>query len=404
MPTERHSDSPQSADVRWMRQALGLAEKTIGLASPNPVVGCVLVRDDVAVGRGAHLYDQLDHAEIVALKEANAAGLAQGATAYVTLEPCSHTGRTGPCADALIRAGVGRVVVATVDPNPAVSGRGIARLREGGIPVTVGVLAEQARQINDGFARYIRRTLPFVTLKAGLSLDGRIAPMRSPGEAATTYLTSPHSLLAVQRMRHASDAILTGIGTVLADNPLLTDRTGLPRRRPLLRVVLDSALRLPLDSRLVASAQSDLLVYTTDAASPRADALRALGIAVERAPTLAASSSSLSGATLDFGAGVGIGTQADGGWLDLRAVLVSLGERRRIVNLMAEGGGRLTRTLLGEELVDKLCLFYAPIFLGEKGVPMIAGDASLHPEISGSTLTHSGDDFCFEAYLRDPWR
>jgi diaminohydroxyphosphoribosylaminopyrimidine deaminase/5-amino-6-(5-phosphoribosylamino)uracil reductase len=369
-----------AADARWMRQALGLAEKSVGLASPNPVVGCVLVQGETVVGRGAHIYDELDHAEVAALKQAG--GEARGATAYVTLEPCSHIGRTGPCAEALVQAGVGRVVVATVDPNPLVSGRGIALLREAGIAVTVGVLAEQARQINDGFARFIRRKLPFVTLKAGLSLDGRIAP--APLEAAagvTDYLTSGPSLAAVQRMRHASDAILCGIGTVLDDNPLLTDRSGLARRRPLLRVVLDSALRLPLDSRLVESAQGDLLLYTTDARNARADALRKAGVEIEEVRTI-----------------------EGGARVDLRAVLVSLGERRGVLNVLAEGGSRLNRVLLAEELVDKLCLFYAPMFLGEDGVPLVAGGGRLKPQLSGVSIGRSGEDFCFEAYLRDPWR
>ena len=423
------SESPQSETAphhaRWMRQAISLAEKSIGLASPNPVVGCVLVQAELAVGRGAHLYDQLDHAEIVALAEAGEQ--ARGATAYVTLEPCSHTGRTGPCADALVRAGVGQVVVATLDPNPVVSGRGIARLREAGIPVTVGVLAEQARQLNDGFARYIRHRLPFITLKAGLSLDGRIAPAppQEPRPAATTYLTSAHSLVAVQRMRHSSDAVLTGIGTVLHDDPLLTDRSGLPRRRPLLRIVLDSSLRLPLNARLVQSlaakeSHDDLLVYTADAGSARAEALRSLGVLVEQVPTLSKSA-------VPWAAAGGI-TAADsypdpdpaentnpaavppsetspaGSVLDLRAILVSLGERHSILNLLAECGSHLNRALLEAELVDKLCLFYAPLFLGEAGVPLIAGPGSLNPEIVRTALTHSGDDFCFEAYLRDPWR
>ena len=377
----RPGDSAPSADTRWMRQALTLAENSIGLASPNPVVGCILVKGDIAVGRGAHLYDQLDHAEIVALREAGEQ--ARGATAYVTLEPCSHTGRTGPCAEALVRAGVARVVAATVDPNPEVSGRGMALLRAAGIPVTLGVLADQARRLNNGFARYIRRKLPFVTLKAGLSLDGRIAPapQESGAPGSTVYLTSAHSLVAVQRMRHASDALLTGIGTVLHDNPLLTDRSGRPRRRALLRVVLDSALRLPVDSRLVASARGDLLVFTADASGPRAEALRSAGVEIEQVRTV-----------------------EGGPRLDLRPVLVSLGERRGIVNLLAEGGSRLNRALLAEELVDKLCLFYAPVFLGEDAVPLVAGAGSLHPEMGAPTITRSGDDFCFEALLRDPWR
>jgi diaminohydroxyphosphoribosylaminopyrimidine deaminase/5-amino-6-(5-phosphoribosylamino)uracil reductase len=182
-------------------------------------------------------------------------------------------------------------------------------------------------------------------------------------------------------MRHASDAILCGIGTVLDDNPLLTDRSGLARRRPLLRVVLDSALRLPLDSRLVESAQGDLLLYTTDARNARADALRKAGVEIEEVRTI-----------------------EGGARVDLRAVLVSLGERRGVLNVLAEGGSRLNRVLLAEELVDKLCLFYAPMFLGEDGVPLVAGGGRLKPQLSGVSIGRSGEDFCFEAYLRDPWR
>ena len=261
--TAMNDNRDRQEDARWLRHALQLAEASIGLASPNPRVGCVLVRYGVLVGRGAHHYDAKDHAEIVALREAGAK--ARGATAYVTLEPCSHTGRTPPCAAALIEAGIRRVVAATGDPNPLVNGHGLAMLREAGVSTTVGVLAEQARALNDGFARSIRCGLPFVTLKAGVSLDGRIAPSRAekpPGSVA--YLTGARSLLAVQRLRQASDAVLTGIGTVLEDNPLLTDRSGGERRRPLLRVVLDSQLRLPVESRLAQSAAGDLLVLTCD--------------------------------------------------------------------------------------------------------------------------------------------
>ncbi len=389
------------ADERWMAEALQLAEATIGLAAPNPVVGCVLVKDGVVVGRGAHLYDRLDHAEVVALGKAEK--LARGATAYVTLEPCAHVGRTGPCADALIEAGVQRVIVATVDPNPAVSGRGVARLRAAGIEVVVGVLAERARASNDGFARHIRWQRPFVTLKAGCSLDGRIAPARpasakhQPG--ATIYLTGAHSLLAVQRMRHASDAVLTGIGTALADNPLLTDRSGLPRRRPLLRVILDSHLRLPLDSRLVESANGDLLVYTLSAEGSRADALRQAGVEVEAvAPTFQPAEPQP-----DEPEPKPPGAEGDGR-LDLAAVFASLGERHGVASLLVEAGSHLNRVLLGEDRVDKLCLFYAPLFLGEAGLPLVAGRASVHPELLRASVRLSGDDFYMEAYLRDPWR
>src|SRR6266851_2281777 len=238
-------NAPPTPDEVFMQRALKLAAETVGLASPNPQVGCVLTKNPPdsgmpkIIGEGAHLYDNRDHAEIVALKQAAARGFStKGATAYVTLEPCSHHGRTGPCADALIAAGVSRCVVATADPNPLVSGQGIARLQAAGIDVTVGILQQQARDLNEAFALFIRTQTPFVTLKAALSVDGKLAPPpanRFPNQ--THWLTGPAARAEVQTLRHASDAILTGIGTVLADNPLLTDRTGLPRRRPLLRVI-----------------------------------------------------------------------------------------------------------------------------------------------------------------------
>jgi len=392
----RGEDTP---DIRWMRQALHLAEDSVGLASPNPQVGCVLVRDGNVVGRGAHLYDEHDHAEVAALKAAGAQ--AQGATAYVTLEPCSHTGRTGPCAGALIQAGVARVVAATGDPNPLVHGRGFAMLRDAGIEVTQGVLADEARALNDGFAKWIRSKLPCVTLKAGVSLDGRIAPSSSSGPpGSVTYLTGARSLLAVQKLRHAADAVLTGIGTVLHDNPLLTDRSGGARRRPLLRVVLDSQLRLPMGSRLVQSANNDVLVYTaktSDAShGSRLDALQAAGVQIQTVQTVSTSASA----------------SATEGRLDLHEVLHLLGTERQVLNVLAEGGSRLNRAFLsteqgsphGSPLADKLCLFYAPILLGEKGVPLIAGSLPLSLDPHRFTVTESSPDFRMEACLRDPWR
>lgn len=385
----RGEDGPdRNPDARWMRQALLLAEGSIGLASPNPRVGCVLVKAGLVVGCGAHHYDRRDHAEVVALREAGQE--ARGATAYVTLEPCSHTGRTPPCADALLKAGVERVVVATGDPNPHVNGTGLHRLRAAGVAVTTGVMAEPARALNDGFARWIQRRVPFVTLKAGISLDGRIAPShenKAPGSVA--YLTGARSLLAVQRLRHSVDAVLTGIGTVLEDNPLLTDRSGGQRRRALLRVVLDTDLRLPVASRLVQTAQNDVLVLTAarpgDAAHrARARALEAAGVQVHNTP------------------------ERPNGRMQLTAVLRLLGEQYGVLNLLTEGGSQLNRSLLEGEgesgsLADKLCLFYAPMFLGDAGVPLIAGALSTPIELRRFSTTESGSDFRFEAYLRDPW-
>jgi len=376
--TPLQADSAQANDERWMNQALDLARRSVGLASPNPVVGCVLVKGDAMVGQGFHQYDRLDHAEIVALKMAG--GEACGATVYVTLEPCSHTGRTGPCSDALIEAGVARVVVATADPNPEVNGRGIARLRDAGIAVDVGAGERQARELNDGFARYIRTRLPFVTLKAGVSLDGRIAP--APGKAvpgAPVMLTGEASRAAVQWMRHGADALITGINTVLVDDPLLTDRTGLLRRRRLLRVVLDSALRLRLDSKIVRTAQDDVLVFCTIPVSERQRALEALGVRVER---------------IEAGPG--------GARVSLKRVLERLGEME-IISAMIEAGSQMTTSALGLHAVDKMNLFYAPLLLGAAGVPLLNSIESTRPQWARITMEQLGQDFWFEGYLRDPW-
>ena len=254
-----------------MERALRQAEQSVGLASPNPAVGCVLVRGDDLVGEGFHEYDRRDHAEIVALKQAGP--LAHGATAYVTLEPCSHQGRTGPCADALIAAGITRVVVATADPNPQVHGKGIARLRAAGVEVRTGVLEEPARRLNDGFAKFITNFLPFVTMKVAATLDGRIAPAQR-SVRGHFWISGEEARAEVHRMRHAADALIVGVGTILADDPLLTDRSDLPRRRPLLRIVLDSTLRTPLDSQLVKTAHQDVLIFFSQASAASAKGTR----------------------------------------------------------------------------------------------------------------------------------
>jgi diaminohydroxyphosphoribosylaminopyrimidine deaminase/5-amino-6-(5-phosphoribosylamino)uracil reductase len=349
-----------------------------------------VVRAGEIVGEGAHLYDQRDHAEIVALRHAREriADLT-GATVYVTLEPCSHQGRTGPCADALIAAQVRRVVVATVDPNPQVSGRGISRLRAVGIDVALGVLQPEARAINDAFARSIRAGRPLVTLKTALSADGMLAP---PASARTEknphWLTGAESRAEVQRMRHAADAVLTGIGTVLADDPLLTDRSGLPRRRPLLRVVLDARLRTPLDSQLVRSAHDDLLIFCDEqAATNRATALQAAGVTVER---IAQQDERIAG---------------QGGRLDLNTVLAALAARQ-IIGVLLECGSELNGAFLAQNLVDKVVLFHAPTALEAGAIPFAAGFGSpslLEQSLKKMSRTNFGADDCVAGVLRDPW-
>lgn len=371
--------SISSTDLRWMARAIEQERHSVGVSSPNPAVGCVLVQgEETLVGEGFHEYDKRDHAEIAALKRAGEK--ARGATAYVTLEPCSHQGRTGPCADALIAARVGRVVVATGDPNPSVSGRGIEKLRAAGIAVTSGVLQGEAREMNHGFAKYIQTKLPFLTLKAGVSLDGRIAPAPTAEPAGQPiYITSEESRAVVQEMRHASDALITGINTVLTDDPQLTDRSGLPRRRPLLRVVLDSALRLPLESKLVQTAKDDLLVFHSAENPERQRALEERGVRVEHIETASAE-----------------------GRISLKSVLTRLGEMQ-ICSAMLEAGSKLNHAALAEQVVDKLCLFYAPTFLGAHGVPLLSGGERIQIDPERIRWKQVANDLCFEAYLRDYW-
>ena len=372
-------------DEVFMQRALRLAADTAALASPNPHVGCVLVRDNQIFVEGAHIYDQRDHAEIVALKQARKLGIpTKGATAYVTLEPCSHHGRTGPCADALIAAGISRCVVATVDPNPLVGGQGIAKLQAAGIEVTAGILQQQARDLNEAFAHFIRTRTPFVTLKAALSVDGKLAPPpahRFPQQPH--WLTGPAARAEVHLLRHASDAVLTGIGTVLADNPLLTDRSDAARsrRRPLLRVILDTHLRTPLTSQLILSAQNDLLILCGDTASQeKIAALEARGAQVESIPDHA-------------------------GRLSLPAVLATLAGRD-ILSLLLECGSHLNGSFLRQNLVDKAILIYAQAELGDQAIPFAQGIPSpylFEQTLHRITRTTLGSDAFVTGYLHDPW-
>lgn len=372
------SGIPAANEMEWMELALELARQGIGLASPNPTVGCVIVRDNRIVGRGFHQYAQRDHAEVVALAEAGNA--AHGATAYVTLEPCSHYGRTGPCARALIEAGVARVVAATPDPNPLVEGQGLAMLREAGIEVLVGPGAAEARELNDAFAHSIRHHAPLVSLKIAATLDGAIAPSPEAHREGTSFpITGPASRARVQELRHAHDALLTGIGTVLADNPLLTDRSQRPRRRRLLRIVLDSQLRLPLDSRILSGVEDDLLIVTRSEDTAGQRALAGRGARVLK-----------------------IDAQAEGG-LSLRALLEYLG-KQEILSVMIEAGSRLNRSALAADIVDKLYLFQSPRFLGPGSVPMLAGKpADSLPRLLRYSTERIEDDSLIAGYLRDPW-
>jgi diaminohydroxyphosphoribosylaminopyrimidine deaminase/5-amino-6-(5-phosphoribosylamino)uracil reductase len=359
-----------------MMRALALAAEGVALAHPNPVVGAVLVKNGRVAGEGFHVYDKRDHAEIVALKQA--AKKARGATLYVTLEPCCTTGRTGPCTNAIIAAGVKHVVAAMQDPNPAVAGRGFAQLRRAGIQVTVRVQEETAQRWNEDFAWWIRTGLPLVTLKTALTLDGRIATRKG----STTWITGEQSREAVQQLRHEADALLTGIGTILVDDPRMSDRTGEPRRRRLLRAVVDSRLRMPLHSNLVKSAQGDVAVFTTRPIdSPKARALTRAGVEVVRMP-------------------------ARRGHVDLKAVIRELG-RRQMLNVLLEAGAALNGAALEAGIVDKMIFFYAPTIMGPGGVPMASVSSrwfEKSPALANLRAFPYGQDLFVEGYFHDVYR
>jgi diaminohydroxyphosphoribosylaminopyrimidine deaminase/5-amino-6-(5-phosphoribosylamino)uracil reductase len=373
-------------DTHWMQRALELARRGIGVTSPNPAVGCVILdRAGQVIGEGWHEYDLRDHAEIVALNEAKQHALTyqkedrlKGGTAYVTLEPCNHTGRTGPCTEALIASGIARVVAATGDPNPTVTGHGMERLRAAGIETKLGVCETEARRINEGFARWIQYKRPFVLMKVAMTLDGRIAPPTGHHSAREPYwITSEAARAAVQPLRWQADAALTGVDTVLADDPMLTDRSGLRRRRPLLRVVLDSALRMPLDSKMVRSAQNDLVIFTISRDEARINELRTRGVRVEVLPP-------------------------DHGRVPLIAVLDKLGEEG-ILTVLTETGTRLNTALLAGGMVDRVHLFVAPQIMGSDAVPAFKGMPSAI-RMAEVEVERYGNDLGLCSLLRDPWQ
>ncbi len=375
---ESFDQATYQIDARWIDRALELARRGQALTHPNPLVGAVLVKNGRIIGEGFHTYDGRRHAEIVALEAAGKN--ARGSTLYVNLEPCCHTGRTGPCTEAIIKAGVSRVVACMPDPNPKVAGRGFRQLRRSGVNLTLGERQADARHLNEPFANWIRRGLPLVTLKSALTLDGYIASLPRSGNSGR-WITSPQSRDEVQLLRHSSDAVVTGIGTVLADNPNLTDRTGLPRRRPLLRVVLDSRLRLPLKSKLVQSADNDALVFTTQPLeSSRARALRRAGIEV-------------------------VCPRPRGRLVRFSDVLREL-SRRQILSVLVEAGSRINGAALETGIVDKMILFFAPKIFGG-GVPFATGRSRrlvALPPLQNISLRQFGSDFAVEGYLRDVYR
>ncbi|HWR44793.1 bifunctional diaminohydroxyphosphoribosylaminopyrimidine deaminase/5-amino-6-(5-phosphoribosylamino)uracil reductase RibD [Sporomusa sp.] len=328
-------------DEYYMRQALTIAQYAEGRTSPNPLVGAVIVNEGRIVGQGWHRQAGTPHAEIHAL--AQAGDLAKGATVYVTLEPCSHHGRTGPCADALIQAGVKKVVVAMTDPNPLVAGNGLTRLRSAGIDVVEGVLAAEAAKINEVFIKWIVTGMPWGVLKTAMSLDGKIAAYTGHSKWITCSAAREH----VHKLRDTYDGILVGIGTVLADNPELTTRLPSTGQNPV-RIIVDSMARTPLSAKVVTDGQAQTIIAVSWAApAERVEALRSRGVEVltlEQTPT----------------------------GIDLRHLFKILGERR-ITSVLVEGGAAINASVLAANLIDKVHCFIAPKILGGKNAPSPVG-------------------------------
>jgi diaminohydroxyphosphoribosylaminopyrimidine deaminase/5-amino-6-(5-phosphoribosylamino)uracil reductase len=363
-------------DRGWMREALDLALRGSALASPNPLVGAVVADAQGAkAGEGFHRYAEILHAEALALAEAGER--AKGGTLYVTLEPCSHQGRTGPCTDAVIAAGIRRVVCPLEDESPRVSGAGFAKLREAGVEVDLlDELKGHARRLSEDFFHFSKTGRPLVTLKTAATLDGKI----SAPDDNTGWITSEVARKHVQTVRHRHDVILTGIGTALEDDPLLTDRSGLPRRRPLMRIVVDSLCRLPLESKLAQSAADDLIVATTSAApAQRREALEQRGVPVWVC-------------------------DSPRGRVDLKSVIEAVG-KRQMLSVMIEAGSKLNWAALDEGLVDKVMLYYAPKILGGMESLPVAGGVGRRSRSGAIQLRNLSlemvgpDEFCVEAYL-----
>lgn len=368
---------PNDADARHMRRALALAARARGLTSPNPLVGCVVVRDGRVVGEGYHRRVGGPHAEVHALRAAGAA--ARGATLYLTLEPCAHHGRTPPCVDAVLAAGPRRVVVAMRDPNPLVAGRSLRRLRAAGIEVDVGLLGDEARALNAPFVKHMTTGLPYVVLKAALTLDGKAATRSGHSQWITGEAARAHA----HRWRGWVDAIVVGVGTILADDPALTQRLG-PRRLPSpTRIVLDPDLRTPPGARIFEGPAREGVWILAGRAAPaaRAATLEARGARIVRL------------------------ARTRKGAFSWRAVLRALG-RRGVQTLLVEGGPGLWTSAHGAGVVDRYLLYYAPKILGGAGSRSAFGgadprtmDRALGLRVLG--IERLGEDWVVDAVRRD---
>ncbi|QQS33196.1 MAG: bifunctional diaminohydroxyphosphoribosylaminopyrimidine deaminase/5-amino-6-(5-phosphoribosylamino)uracil reductase RibD [Acidobacteriota bacterium] len=354
-------------DLQHTRRVLELAAAGTGLVSPNPLVGCVITdANGEAAGEGTYTYDNVVHAEVIALEQAGER--ARGGTAYISLEPHVHHGRTPPCTEALINAGIVRVVCPIEDPNPLVSGKGFERLREAGVEIVTGILSAEAATLNEKFICWHTKDRPFVHLKMAMSLDGRIT--RVAGEPYA--FTGDEANQRIQRLRHEYDAILVGSNTAHIDDPLLTDRSGLPRRRPLKRVVLDSDLSIAVDSRLVNTAvETPTIIFTAAKDGAKADEMRAAEVEV---------------------------LELESGPRDLAAVLARLKDDD-IQSALVEGGAEIAASFFAAQLIDKVSFFYSPqITGGMEGVTAIGGSVPLGIKLENVEMTIHGRDIELTGY------
>ncbi|OLS37216.1 bifunctional diaminohydroxyphosphoribosylaminopyrimidine deaminase/5-amino-6-(5-phosphoribosylamino)uracil reductase RibD [Bacillus sp. MRMR6] len=353
----------------YMDLALQNAKAMKGQTDPNPLVGSVIINENRIVGVGTHLKAGEPHAEIHALRMAG--DKASGGTIYVTLEPCSHHGKTGPCAVAIKEAGIKKVVIATLDPNPVVSGNGVKILEDAGIEVVIGIRQEESMRMNEVFNKFIVQKKPFVTLKSGITLDGKIATHSSDSK----WITSEGSRLDVHQLRNENMAILVGVNTVIKDNPELTTR--IPNGRNPIRIILDSNLRIPLDSKVITDQQADTWIFTSQNVDhDKEDTLLSRGIRVYR--TNAAKH------------------------VDVKEVVEILGENL-ISSVLIEGGGTINASFLENQLIDKVVLYFAPKLIGGKEAPTFLEGAGVNKmkdavELSDTEIIKIGKDFKFIGY------
>lgn len=361
-------------DEQYMRMALSLARKGLGTTSPNPMVGAVLVKGGKIVGKGYHKKAGGHHAEVAAVHDAKEE--TKGSALYINLEPCVHYGKTPPCTDAIIQAGIKKVVVSMLDPNPQVNGKGVQTLRKSGIEVKVGMLEEEARALNEAFIVSMERKRPFFTMKAAVSLDGKIATKTCDSR----WISNEESRKHVDALRSVSDGTMVGINTVIADNPLLVPKMTRPKKIPV-RLILDSKLRIPLACDMVKTSEKyTTWIFTSE--ESRADKevkLKSMGIDVIRVP------------------------RDENGRVSLRHICDEL-YKRGIVSVLVEGGGEVNSALLREGLIDKIVLFYAPIFIGGKGAFNLIGGKGIDflkdaYRIDIVRLKRFKDDICIEGYV-----